>query len=210
MLPSRHSNVSPMLTGSHVAYPIVDAALEPRSTLERAGGRPLRPEAAYPERVARWTETWLSGIGSTGLDAEQGDWPGEKLGLPETGVGSAAGGGQRLLAFLADLLAAAMITTLFVRPEFANPDVMLRFNWSSVGVWAALTIPSAAFLSMTPGMALVGVRVGRLDGAVMVGLPRALARCVLTALLVPPAVRNADGRGLHDRLTGTVVVRQRP
>lgn len=151
----------------------------------------------------------MSGIGSTGLPQDQGEWPGEKLGLPEDGVGSAATGGQRLLAFLADLIAAAMITTLIIRPEFANPDVMLRFNWTSVGVWVALTVPSAAFLSTTPGMALLGIRVGRLDGATMLGLPRALARCVLSALLVPPAVRNFDGRGLHDRLTNTVVVRLR-
>lgn len=159
--------------------------------------------------MARWTETWLSGIGSTGVETEQGRWPGEKLGLPAEGVGSAAGGGQRLAAFLLDLLAAAMITTLFVRPEFDSVDAMQQYNWSSVGMWAVLTVPSAAFLSMTPGMALLGIRVGRLDGAAVVGLPRALVRCVLSALLVPPAVRNADGRGLHDRATGTVVVRLR-
>lgn len=159
--------------------------------------------------MARWTETWLSGIGSTGVETDQGEWPGEKLGLPAEGVGSAAGGGQRFAAFVLDLLAAAMITTLFVRPQFGSIAAMQTFNWASVGVWAALTIPSAAFLSMTPGMAVMGIRVGRLDGANMVGLPRAAARCVLTAVLVPPLVRNFDGRGLHDRATGTVVVRFR-
>ena len=159
--------------------------------------------------MARWTQTWLSGIGSTGVETDQGEWPGEKLGLPAEGVGSVAGGGQRLAAFLLDLLAAAMITTLFIRPEFGSVSTMQSFNWASVGVWAALTVPSAAFFSMTPGMALLGIRVGRLDGAGMLGLPRALVRCVLTALLVPPAVRNFDGRGLHDRATGSVVVRLR-
>ncbi|WP_028852393.1 RDD family protein [Thermocrispum municipale] len=156
--------------------------------------------------MARWTETWLSGIG---LDTEEGKWPGEKLGLPEHGVNSVASGGQRLLAFLVDLFAAAMITTLFVQPEFANTDVMQRFNWVSVGVWAVLTVPATAFLGITPGMGVLGIRVARLDGATMVGVVRALARCVLTAVLIPPAVRDVDGRGLHDRATGTVVVRMR-
>ena len=156
--------------------------------------------------MARWTQTWLSGAG---LDEEQGKWPGEKLGLPEDGVGSVASGGERLVAFLADLFAAAMITTLFIRPEFADLEVMSRFNWASVGVWVVLTVPSSAFLGITPGMGLLGIRVARLDGATMVGLPRAAVRCLLTALLIPPALRNFDGQGLHDRATGTVVVRMR-
>lgn len=159
--------------------------------------------------MARWTQTWLSGIGSTGDEAEQGKWPGEKLGLPASGARAVAGGGQRFGAFALDLLAAAMITTLFIRPELRSVATMQSFNLASVGVWALLTVPSAAFLGVTPGMALVGIRVARLDGATMVGPIRALARCVLTALLVPPLLRNFDGRGLHDRVTGTVVVRLR-
>lgn len=159
--------------------------------------------------MARWTQTWLSGIGSTGDEAERGEWPGEKLGLPKSGVGSVASGGQRFGAFLLDLFAAAMITALFIRPEFGSVETMQSFNLASVGMWALLTVPSAAFLGITPGMALLGVRVARLDGATMVGPVRALVRCVLTAVLIPPLLRNFDGRGLHDRLTGTVVVRLR-
>lgn len=158
--------------------------------------------------MARWTQTWLSGP-PAGSDDEPPAWPGEHLGLPADGPGSAGGGGRRLGAFLLDLLAASLITALFLQPDIGSPDAMQTFNNTSVLVWVVLTVPAAAFFGFTPGMAATGIRVGRLDGARYVGLWRAVVRCVLTALLVPPAVRNVDGRGWHDRATGTVVVRMR-
>lgn len=167
-------------------------------------------EGAYPEWVARWTETWLSGPSATlGTTAEPPKWPGEKLGLPEEGVGAVAGGGRRLVALLLDLFAASLITAIFVRPDYQQVDVMQTYNYASILVWVLLTVPATAFFGFTPGMGAVGVRVGRLDGAGSVGLWRAAVRCLLTFVLIPPLVRNVDGRGVHDRLTGTVVVRMR-
>ena len=40
-------------------------------------------------------------------------------------------------------------------------------------------------------------------------MPRAVLRTALIALVLPPLVRDADGRGLHDRAAATVVVRTR-
>ncbi|MGH3949351.1 MAG: RDD family protein [Pseudonocardiaceae bacterium] len=136
-------------------------------------------------------------------------WPGERLGLPAEGVGSVASGGRRLLALLLDFVAAAVITSLFIRPDLENTEIMVTFNYTSIVVWVVMTVPPAALFGFTPGMAALGVRVGRLDGAERLGWWRAVARCALTALLIPAVVRNADGRGLHDRATGTVVVRLR-
>jgi hypothetical protein len=42
----------------------------------------------------------------------------------------------------------------------------------------------------------------------MVGI-RAVPRTLLTGLLLPAALSDADSRGLHDKLLGTVVVRTR-
>lgn len=170
-----------------------------------------RGSPSYPERVARWTGTWLSGAGAEmgpGHD-EAPRWPGERLGAPAEGVGAIAGGGRRLLALILDLTAAGLITSFFIRPELGNEEIMVTFNYTAVVVWVLLTVPPVALFGFTPGMAPLGVRVGRLDGAERVGWWRAAVRCVLTALLIPAMVRNADGRGLHDRATGTVVVRLR-
>jgi uncharacterized RDD family membrane protein YckC len=37
----------------------------------------------------------------------------------------------------------------------------------------------------------------------------AVPRTILVGLLIPPLLQDADGRGLHDRLCRTVVVRAR-
>ncbi|MFD9894391.1 RDD family protein [Amycolatopsis sp. NPDC059027] len=129
--------------------------------------------------------------------------------MPESGVGAVASGGARLLGLVIDLVLAALVTAIFVRPNLQNPAVMQNFNqWSGV-VWAIITVISAAFFGFTPGMGAVGIRVARLDGASMVGLWRAVVRTVLTFVIIPAAVRNADGRSWLDRLTGTVVIRMR-
>src|SRR2546426_4937964 len=109
VLPVRHPYVSWMLTG---------AAIRP-STPERTESAP----AAYPEGVARWTGEWLSGTlaGSGADDVEPPRWPGERLGLPERGAGSAAGGGARVVAPLIGVVLAALSASLFMRADFRGP-----------------------------------------------------------------------------------------
>jgi uncharacterized RDD family membrane protein YckC len=148
-----------------------------------------------------------TGVG-TG-DGEPPRWRGERLGLPEAGPGSVARGGARLLALVVDLVLASLLTSLFMRPVFADPAVMQNYNLWSVAVWAVITVVPVTFFGFTPGMAATGIRVARLDGKPMVGAWRALVRAALTFLLIPAAIRNTDGRSWLDRLTGTVVVRLR-
>ncbi|WP_199434296.1 RDD family protein [Qaidamihabitans albus] len=161
--------------------------------------------------MARWTGEWLSSPATAraAADSEPPRWPGEHLRLPEDGVGAVAGSGRRFLGLVVDLLLASLLTSLFIRPEFADPGVMQQFNIWSLVMWVAITAVPAAVFGFTPGMAVCGVRVARLDGRSMVGVWRALVRAVLTFLIIPAAVRNADNRGWHDRATGTVVVRMR-
>ncbi len=154
------------------------------------------------------TGSWLSGgIGETG--DEQQEWPGQRLGLPKDGPGSVATRGARLLALLVDLVLMALVTSLFVEVDVNRPDVMQRFNYLSVLVWFGITARMISLFGFTAGKALFGLRVVRLDGRPMVGPLRAVPRTVLTALLLPAAIGDADGRGLHDKATGTVVVRTR-
>jgi uncharacterized RDD family membrane protein YckC len=148
----------------------------------------------------------------TGLGAADGEpprWRGERLGLPETGPGSVARGGSRLLALVLDLVLASLLTSLFMRPVFQDPAVMQTYNLWSIAVWALITVVPVTFFGFTPGMAATGLRVARLDGKSMVGPWRALVRAALTFVIIPAALRNVDGRSWLDRLTGTVVVRLR-
>ncbi|OLT46622.1 hypothetical protein BJF85_16140 [Saccharomonospora sp. CUA-673] len=158
--------------------------------------------------MARWTGEWLSNP-SGAADEDPPRWPGERLGLPEDGIGAAAPAARRFFGLVADLLVASLLTAIFIRPDYGDMAAMEAFNLWSLATWAVITTGSAAFFSFTPGMALCGVRIGRLDGAGVPGLWRAAVRCVLTFLIIPAVVRNADGRAWHDRATGTVAIRMR-
>jgi uncharacterized RDD family membrane protein YckC len=129
--------------------------------------------------------------------------------LPESGVGSVARGGTRLLALVLDLVLASLVTSLFMRPDFQDSAAMQNYNLWAVAVWAVITVVPVSFFGFTPGMTATGIRVGRLDGASMVGAWRAIVRTALTFVIIPAAVRNVDGRSWLDRVTGTVVVRMR-
>ena len=148
--------------------------------------------------MSRWTESWLPGAGPS--PAEDG-YPGERLGLPEHGPESVAGLGRRSLAFAVDLLLSALLAWGFTAPAVPG-------NWSLLA-WALLTVIPTSVFGMTPGMTVFGLRVARLGGAKYVGIPRALLRTGLLFFILPALINDADGRGIHDRLVGTVVVRTR-
>ncbi|SDK41429.1 RDD family protein [Actinopolyspora mzabensis] len=151
--------------------------------------------------MGRILGSWLSGPASVRESREpEQHWRGERLGLPEQGSGSVAPTGRRALGFLVDIVLAALVAGLFTAPELPG-------NWSLVS-WALITVLPVAFFGFTPGMAVTGIWVARVDATQTVGLPRALLRCVLTAVIVPAVLWNLDGRSWHDRLSGTVVLRR--
>lgn len=161
--------------------------------------------------MAKWTGEWLSGAlaGPREHDDPPPRWRGERWGLPESGSGSVAGGGARVLALTVDLVLASLVTSLFLRPDFQNSALMESYNLWAVCAWVVITVVPVSFFGFTPGMAVTGIRVARLDGASMVGVWRALVRAAMTFVIIPALIRNIDGRGWHDRLTRTVVVRLR-
>ena len=156
--------------------------------------------------MARWIESWMPGMGTYPGGRPSGDHPGERLGLPAGGPGSVAGFGRRRAAVTVDWVLAWAAAGLF-----AGPDPLGRgshFSWVVLGVWFLLTaVPVAAF-GMTPGMAVLGIRVAPLH-TTLVGVPRAVLRTALLALVIPALARDGDGRGWHDRAAATVVVRTR-
>ena len=159
----------------------------------------------YPGGVSGVTGSWLSG--GTG-DAAQ-EWPGERLGLPKEGPGSVAGRGVRFAALLIDLVLMALVTSVFVEYDVNQPEVMRQFQLVASLAWFVITVVMVSLFGFTAGKLMLGMQVVRLDGTAMVNPLRALPRTLLVALIVPAAIIDADGRGLHDRVTGTVVVRTR-
>lgn len=127
--------------------------------------------------------------------------PGAGFGLPAAGPGSVATTGARVAAFLIDIFGSAGVALLLPREQLLG-------SYTSLGVWALMTVLTVGLVGMTPGHAILGLRVARIDRSALVGA-WAVPRTVLVFLVVPPLVVDGDGRGLHDRLCRTVVVRTR-
>ena len=139
--------------------------------------------------------TWLEGPGRG--PRQPGAYAGQRLGLPEHGPGSVAGFGPRLVAYLIDAAACTLIAYGLLRDQ----------GWT-LAIFALEVAVLTWLASGSAGQLVHGLRVVRLDGR-PVGLPRAQLRTLLLCLLVPAVIWDRDGRGLHDKAVGTVVVRFR-
>lgn len=153
------------------------------------------------------SSSWLNG---PMLPAQNEDpsspnrWPGEKIGLTQSGEGSLATIMRRIGGLFIDWVIAALIAliiTSFTHALGGQATVQLL-------VWAVISVVSVFFFARTPGQALLGMGVACVDTpGKRVGFLRCLARTVLTIFILPPILTDADGRGLHDRATGTAVIR---
>jgi uncharacterized RDD family membrane protein YckC len=124
---------------------------------------------------------------------------GASLGLPADGPGSLATFQSRVAAFPVDAVGAAFVAALFTAPDLPG-------NWSLVA-FAVITVLTLVLVGQTPGMRLLGLRLAHPRQGERLAPWRAVVRTALLCLLVPALLVDADGRGLHDRLTDTAVVR---
>ena len=159
--------------------------------------------------MARWTGTWLSGLAAAGVETQPaGGWRGRRWGLPPEGPGAVATTGSRVAAFVLDVVFSALIGGLVVG-VLPDPSADQRM-WIPNAAFAVQVLLLTALTGQSLGKRVLGIRVVRL--AQQEGAPGFLAAAVRTALvmLVLPAVfMDRDGRGLHDKAAGTLVVRTR-
>lgn len=157
--------------------------------------------------MARWTGTWLSGLAAAGVDRHaEGSWPGRRHGLPPEGPGAAATTGSRFAALFVDVLVGALIGAL-VNSYLDDPSALQR-TLATNGAFALQVIVLQALTGQSIGMRLVGIRVARLaEPGAPPGLLPVAVRTALIFLILPAVVMDRDGRGLHDKAGGTVVLR---
>jgi uncharacterized RDD family membrane protein YckC len=122
-------------------------------------------------------------------------YPGQRFGLPESGPGSVASMGRRVLALLIDWLLSMVIAYWITHSQF----------WT-IAVFAVEVYVLTALTGATIGKRLLGIRVIRTDGG-LVGFRWALVRTALLLTVIPPLLSDRDLRGLHDRAADTIVVR---
>jgi uncharacterized RDD family membrane protein YckC len=129
----------------------------------------------------------------------------EPSSYPESGVGSVAHFGSRLLAFIIDGALADLIAIL-VNGGYHTSD---RQNLSVFIAFLLIEIVFVAAASQTPGMRVAGIAVVRADGQGRPKLRWALVRTFLLAIVAPALIIDQDGRAMHDRAAGTVMLKVR-
>ena len=144
--------------------------------------------------------------------------PSAGTGLPAEGAGSPARFGRRLAALVVDWVACLLISSIFFRDPHAVLPVVSGDPTATLAVFAVENVLLVGLLGHTLGHRLLGLRVRRLvvgeDGTPLPddgrapGLGRAAVRTLLLCLVVPPAIQDDEGRGLHDRSAGTAIVRR--
>lgn len=146
-------------------------------------------------------------------------YPGQNLGLTQSGDGSQASLLRRVGGILIDWVVSMFLTAAvypFAGPseeqleQFGDPFIAWQSftaTWTFI-IFLVLGTVSVWLFGRTPGQAMLKMGVARVDvPGTRVGLWRAFVRSFLTLLLLPAAIQDSDLRGMHDRATGTAVVR---
>lgn len=149
------------------------------------------PSSALPPRPPR-----TPGGPDDGAPDGAQRWPGERLGLPESGPRSVGRLGRRVAALAVDWALATIVSVAF----FDNDGL------ATLVVFALVQIAFLATVGGSVGHLVLRLRVVPMAGGTL-GLWRPVVRTVLICLVIPAVVWDADQRGLHDRFAGTVLVR---
>lgn len=120
--------------------------------------------------------------------------------------------GRRLVGIAIDWVLCLLISSAFFAESSAVGLTAIERVFvagdplATLGIWTVQHFVLVATIGTTVGHRIVRLRIVRDDGAPYVGLLRALVRTVLLALVIPAVVWGPDGRGLHDRAAGTVII----
>jgi uncharacterized RDD family membrane protein YckC len=106
--------------------------------------------------------------------------------------------GRRFCALLIDWILCVLISGAFSdarQSPWLAPSVLVLEYAFFVG-----------FFTQTPGMWITRIRCVSFPDGHPIGALRALLRGVLLALLIPPLVMDAQGRGLHDKAARSIML----
>lgn len=140
---------------------------------------------------------------SSAPDDRENDYPGRRLGRPERGRGSLARVPRRILALFIDWFLCLGISHLL----FGGGDSLVHSLLISAVFWVYQGI-LVGVMGHSIGHLICGMQVQTVFGE-PAGFGRAFLRGLLVTIVIPVLVVDEDGRGLHDRVVNTVLVRIR-
>jgi uncharacterized RDD family membrane protein YckC len=126
--------------------------------------------------------------------------------VPASDLGfETASWGRRALALFVDWIASTLVVIVAM-----GLDDYSESNTAGFVVLAVFVVESALFTALIGGsfgQVATRLRVVDVDAdGGRVPLPKALARQLLIAVVVPPLIFRPDGRGLHDLMAGSATV----
>jgi len=146
--------------------------------------------------------SWLEGPRSQ--TSQPGEYAGQRLGLPQEGVGSIARFGRRLVAIIIDWTICQLIALVFLKVQLGHGG---PGSFAPLGLFAVMNVLLLPTAGSTIGMRLLGIglmSVNRRPASIV----QVLLRTMLLCLAVPALIWDRDGRGLHDKAAATVLVRR--
>lgn len=146
--------------------------------------------------------SWLEGPRAR---TNEGEWRGQQLGMPRSGPGSIAGFGVRLVAIVIDWAISQLIAAGLFGVQWGEGGPR---SFIVLGVFAVMNLLLVGTLGSTIGHRIMGLQVRSLAGGRVMPL-QALTRTLLLCLFIPAVIWDRDGRGLHDKVPNTVIVRTR-
>jgi uncharacterized RDD family membrane protein YckC len=144
----------------------------------------------------------MSGTGGSGQPVGPA-YPGQRLGLPETGSGSVASWGRRIGALFIDWFASSFVAYVIVQATGTS----LVQEWVTLLVFFVEVTLFTGLVGGSFGQLALRVWIARVDGRPVTILD-AMIRTFLICLVIPPVVFNPDRRGIHDLVVKTVALQR--
>ena len=133
-------------------------------------------------------------------------YPGESLGLPESGRGALASWRARFAALIIDWAASMALAVILF-----GVGVLREPGWRSWMIMTVFFVQSSVLTGLAGGsfgQILARIGVARWNGR-PIGILRAIARQAMICLVLPTIVIGAERRALNDLALGTVVINRR-
>lgn len=141
-------------------------------------------------------------------DLPPSTYPGQRLGLPESGVKSVARFGRRIVAIFIDWNLAVLLTLILAGQNYFDIASSSLGQLATLGVFVALQILAMWTIGGSIGHRIMGIYIVAVTGEKLAWW-RPIVRSLLLALVIPALVWDSDQRGFHDKIAGTVLLKSR-
>ncbi|MGO1544343.1 MAG: RDD family protein [Gulosibacter sp.] len=131
---------------------------------------------------------------SNSFSVPESNYPGERLGLPESGPGSVASFGLRILGLIVDWSIASLLSWWL-------------FDYDALAIAAIFVVLTSIFIWLLGGSLghiIFGMRVNTVQGEAP-GWWRPWVRQLLLVFVLPALIMDRDQRGAHESLSGLVL-----